>query len=77
MSDTKSEGDILTYNKSFEVSPLKKLRGTFPKYADEIEERISRVKDLMTAFPEKILLHLQDEGFIFNKICFACIDSRT
>lgn len=53
LRDTKSEGDILTYNKSFEVLRLKEIAEAFPKYKKEIEERINRVKDLMIPFQKK------------------------
>ena len=53
LRDTKSKGDILTYNKSFEVLRLKEMAEAFPKYKKEIEERISRVKDLMLPFQKK------------------------
>ncbi len=53
LRDTKGEGDILTYNKSFETLRLKEIAEVFPKYRTEIEERISRVKDLMIPFQKK------------------------
>lgn len=53
LRDTKGEGDILTYNKSFEILRLKEIVEAFPKYKKEIEERISRVKDLMLPFQKK------------------------
>ena len=53
LRDTKGEGDILTYNKSFEVLRLKEIAEVFPKYKKEIEERINRVKDLMIPFQKK------------------------
>lgn len=53
LKDTDAEGDILTYNKTFEVSRLKEIAELFPKYKKEIEERISRIKDLMLPFQKK------------------------
>jgi len=53
LRDTKNEGAILTYNKSFEILRLKEIAEVFPKYKEEIEERISRVKDLMIPFQKK------------------------
>ena len=50
---TNNEGDILTYNKSFEVLRLKEIAEAFPKYKKEIEERINRIKDLMLPFQKK------------------------
>jgi hypothetical protein len=53
LRDTKSEGDILTYNKSFEILRLKEIAEAFPKFKKEIEERINRIKDLMLPFQKK------------------------
>jgi hypothetical protein len=53
LRDTKNEGDILTYNKSFEILRLKEIAEAFPRYKKEIEERINRVKDLMLPFQKK------------------------
>lgn len=62
LRDTKSEGDILTYNKSFEVLRLKEIAEAFPKYKKEIEERISRVKDLMLPFQKKYYYTYKMQG---------------
>ena len=62
LRDTKSEGDILTYNKSFEVLRLKEIAEAFPKYKKEIEERISRVKDLMIPFQKKYYYTYKMQG---------------
>lgn len=53
LRDTKGEGDILAYNKSFEVLRLKEIAEEFPKYKKEIGDRINRVKDLMLPFQRK------------------------
>ncbi|HQF44092.1 MAG TPA: DUF2779 domain-containing protein, partial [Ignavibacteriaceae bacterium] len=50
---TRNKGDILTYNKSFEITRLKEIAETFPVYKKQIEERISRIKDLMVPFQKK------------------------
>jgi uncharacterized protein DUF2779 len=50
---TKGEGDIIVYNKTFEIMILNSIARDFPNYTDEIEERISRVKDLMIPFQKK------------------------
>lgn len=62
LRDTKSEGDILTYNKSFEVLRLKEIAEAFPKYKKEIEERISRVEDLMIPFQKKFFYTYKMQG---------------
>jgi len=53
LNATEQQGTILAYNQSFEISRLKELSIDFPKYSSEIEERISRVIDLMTPFAKK------------------------
>ena len=62
LRDTKSEGDILTYNKSFEILRLKEIAEAFPKYKKEIEERINRVKDLMIPFQKKYYYTYKMQG---------------
>jgi len=53
LKDTRNKGDILVYNKPFEVTRLKEIAETFPVYKKQIEERISRIKDLMVPFQKK------------------------
>jgi len=53
LRDTKNDGDILTYNKSFEILRLKEIVEAFPRHKKEIEETINRVKDLMIPFQKK------------------------
>ena len=50
---TKGKGDVLTYNRSFEVTRLNEIARDFPEYADEIEKFILRIKDLMIPFQKK------------------------
>lgn len=53
LNNTKRKGDILVYNKSFEITRLKEIARDFPEYAEDIEERIERIKDLMLPFQKK------------------------
>jgi hypothetical protein len=50
---TKGKGDVLVYNKSFEITRLNEIARDFPQYGDEIEKLISRIKDLMIPFQKK------------------------
>jgi hypothetical protein len=50
---TKSKGDVLVYNKTFEITRLNEIARDFPHYADEIEKLVSRIKDLMIPFQKK------------------------
>lgn len=50
---TKGKGDVLVYNKTFEITRLNEIARDFPKYAEEIEKLISRIKDLMVPFQKK------------------------
>ena len=50
---TKGKGDVLVYNKTFEITRLNEIARDFPEYADEIEKLISRIKDLMIPFQKK------------------------
>lgn len=47
---TNRPGDIVVYNKTFEVTRLKEIARDFPEYSEDIEERILRIKDLMLPF---------------------------
>ena len=53
LGDIKEEGDILVYNRTFEVTRLNELIQDFPEYENEIQLIISRIKDLMLPFQKK------------------------
>ncbi len=53
LNDAKGKGDIIVYNKSFEITRLKEIARDFPEYSDEIEKLILRIKDLMIPFQRK------------------------
>jgi hypothetical protein len=53
LNDTKGKGDIVVYNKAFEITLLKEIAKDFPEYADKIDKLILRVKDLMIPFQRK------------------------
>ena len=53
LNKTKKPGDILVYNMTFEKTRLSELARDFSDYAIAIEERISRIKDLMIPFQKK------------------------
>ena len=59
---TKDKGDILTYNKSFETLRLKEIAEVFPDYKEEIDKRISRIKDLMIPFQKKYYYTYKMQG---------------
>lgn len=48
-----SKGDILVYNKSFEITRLKEIAEAFPEYKKQIENIIGRIKDLIIPFQKK------------------------
>lgn len=50
---TKGKGDVIVYNKTFEITRLNEIARDFPEYTDEIEKLISRIKDLMIPFQKK------------------------
>ena len=53
LKDTETEGQIVVYNKSFEIMILHAIAKDFPKYKKEIEERVERIVDLMIPFQKK------------------------
>jgi hypothetical protein len=50
ISNLGDKGDIVVYNKSFEVSRLKEIAGDFPVYKKRINPIIKRIVDLMEPF---------------------------
>jgi hypothetical protein len=53
IEDTKSPGEILVYNISFERTRLLEIAKDFPQYAKDIDLIISRLKDLMIPFQNR------------------------
>jgi len=53
LNDANGEGDIVVYNKAFEITRLKEIARDFPEYSEEIEILILRIKDLMIPFQRK------------------------
>ena len=53
INDMNKEGDILVYNIGFERGRLNELIRILPKYQDQLEAIIDRMKDLMIPFKEK------------------------
>jgi len=53
ISDCGVSGDILVYNISFEKGKLQDLIETFPNYSVQLQNIISRLKDLMVPFQKK------------------------
>ena len=53
IEDCGTTGDILVYNIGFEKGKLKDLKGLFPQYTIELDNIISRLKDLMLPFQMK------------------------
>lgn len=56
------KGDVLVYNKTFEITRLNEIARDYPKYADEIEKLISRIKDLMVPFQKKYYVAPEMKG---------------
>jgi hypothetical protein len=50
---TKGKGDVIVYNKAFEITRLQEIARDFPEYTDEIQKLIERIKDLMISFQKK------------------------
>ena len=53
IADIGDSGDIVVYNKSFEITRLKEIARDFPRYKGSIDGIISRVVDLMEPFSKK------------------------
>ncbi|MCB9211072.1 MAG: DUF2779 domain-containing protein [Ignavibacteriales bacterium] len=53
LEDTKPNGKVVVYNKSFEIMILNQIAADFPKYSEAIEDLIDRIIDLMIPFQKK------------------------
>jgi hypothetical protein len=53
LQDVKDIGDILVYNKSFEIKRLNEIAEAFPQYKMKIDNLIYRIKDLIVPFQKK------------------------
>jgi len=53
IKDTKSKGQIIVFNKAFEITRLKEIAGDFAKYERGVYSIIERVVDLMIPFQKK------------------------
>lgn len=62
IEDTKNEGKIIVYNKSFEKSRLREIADYFPEYKNDIEELIDRIIDIMIPFQKKWYYAPEMEG---------------
>lgn len=47
------KGDVLVYNRTFEITRLNEISRDFLEYAEDIEKLIPRIKDLMAPFQKK------------------------
>jgi len=59
LSDIKGRSHIIVYNATFEVGRLRELALDFNQYSEEIENIISRIKDLLVPFRERFIYHPQ------------------
>ena len=57
-----NKGDIIVYNKAFEITRLKEIARDHPKYAKKIEKLFDRVKDIMIPFQKKYYYTPEMEG---------------
>jgi len=53
LKDIEETGDVIVYNKTFEITRLNEIARDFPEYETDIQKLISRIKDLMVPFQKK------------------------
>src|SRR5690606_8908043 len=53
ITDVGDKGDIIVYNKTFEITRLKEIARDFPEYKEYIASIIDRIIDLMVPFSKK------------------------
>jgi Domain of unknown function(DUF2779) len=57
LKSTKNVGTILAYDTLMEKGILNSLKNDFPEYADDLQERINRLKDMSEPFQQKWFYH--------------------
>ncbi len=53
IEDIGKEGDILVFNRAFEVGRLNEIASNFPNFQFQISNIVSRIKDLMVVFQQR------------------------
>ena len=67
------EGNIIVYNKSFEISRLKNLSEWFPEYSERITNVISRIWDLMAVIQKYVYHPLFKGSYSIKKVLPALL----
>jgi len=62
LEHTKRPGDILVYYATFERSVFNSLKQDFPEYGKEIDLRLSRIRDLIIPFKDRLYYHPAMKG---------------
>lgn len=62
LRELEKPGDIIVYNKAFEISRLNEIARDFPQYKNDINRLIKRIKDLMIPFQKKYYYTPEMEG---------------
>jgi Domain of unknown function(DUF2779) len=73
LETTKGKGDIIVYNKSFEKGRMEELARDFPEYAEELQKRIERLKDLMIPFQKKYYYAPEMKGSYSIKVVLPAL----
>ena len=76
INDINSDGDIIVYNRTFEITRLKELARDFPEYEEKIASVIERIKDLMIPFQQRWYYTPEMEGsYSIKKVLPAVVDN--
>jgi hypothetical protein len=70
---TKGNGDVLVYNKTFEITRLNEIARDFPEHTDEIEKLVLRIKDLMVPFQKKYYYAPEMKGSYSIKVVLPAL----
>jgi hypothetical protein len=62
LEHTKRPGDILVYYATFERSVFNSLKKDFPEFGKEIDLRLSRIRDLILPFKDRLYYHPDMKG---------------
>lgn len=75
--DLKGKGDIIVFNKAFEISVMKKLAENFPEHADWLEQAINRIVDLADPFRKFYYYNKSQKGSYSIKKVLPAITGKS
>jgi hypothetical protein len=75
LKQTEGDENIIVYNEKFEIARLNELAKDYPEFEGEIEQRVSRIVDLLYPFAKRYYYHPMMKGSASLKSVLPCFVS--